>query len=454
VGLALLLSHIFHFETGLNAGLLAGALTSTPTLAGAQDAVTSGLARLPEGMSAAKATENISVAYAITYIFGTGGLIVFIKFFPKIFKIDLPAEARKILNQGKEGKRRLEDLSKTLPIIRAYKVLQKELTQKALGVIRKENGEKAFPLKIKRGDELLDPDPDMKLHMNDVVSVVGLMSDIKSGADYYGTEVLDADLLNYNIVQQEIIVTQNHVIGKQLGEFNFGGNYGCFVNGIQRASIDLPINGHTALNKGDRLMVRGEEEQLKKLANEFGYIEKEVEETDLLTFSLGISMGIILGLVFIKLGNFSIGLGSAGGLLLAGILIGFLRAMHPTFGGLPNAALLLLKDFGLMIFMAGVGVKAGAGIAEAIFSIGPIMILCGVLITILPVIVGYFFGWKILKLNPAILLGSITGAMTSTPALAIVNDAAKSDVPALGYAGTYTFANVILTFVGTFLMTM
>jgi len=127
--------------------------------------------------------------------------------------------------------------------------------------------------------------------MNDVVSLVGLMSDIKNGIDFFGTEVLDADLLNYNIVQQEIIVTESRVIGKQLNEFNIGGNYGCFVNGVQRVSIDLPINDQTVLNKGDRLMVRGEENQLKKLANEFGYIEKEAEETDLLTFSLGISAG-------------------------------------------------------------------------------------------------------------------------------------------------------------------
>jgi putative transport protein len=454
VGLTLLLAHIFHFETGLNAGLLAGALTSTPTLAGAQDAVTSGLARLPEGMSTAQATENISVAYAITYIFGTAGLIVFIKFFPKMFGINLVEEARKISTKGERGRRKSEDLSKMLPIIRAYKVIQKELTQKALGVIRKENGEKGFLLKIKRGSGLLDPAPDMKLHMNDVISVIGLMSDIREKDDYLGAEVLDADLLNYNVVQEEIIVTQSHVTGRQLGEFNFGGNYGCFVNGLQRASIELSVNDHTTLNKGDRLIIRGEESQLKKLADELGYIEREAEKTDLLTFSLGISAGVLLGLIFVKIGNLSIGLGSAGGLLTAGILIGFLRAMHPTFGGLPNAALLLLKDFGLMIFMAGVGVKAGAGIVGAIFSIGPVMILCGIIITILPVIAGYFFGWKILKMNPAILLGSIAGAMTSTPSLGIVNDAAKSDVPALGYAGTYTFANVILTFAGTFIMTL
>jgi len=280
------------------------------------------------------------------------------------------------------------------------------------------------------------------------------MSDIQSGASFLGPEVLDAELLNYNITQKEIIVTQASFVSKQLKDLNFGGNYGCFINGIQRASIELPVDGNTAINKGDRLILRGEEKKLEELANEIGYIEKEIEETDLLTFSLGISAGIILGLFLVKVGNLSIGLGSAGGLLTAGILIGFMRAMYPIFGGLPNAALLLLKDFGLMIFMAGIGVKAGSGILEAIFSFGPVMIFCGILITLLPVFVGYLFGWKVLKLNPAILLGSITGAMTSTPSLSIVNESAKSNIPALGYAGTYTFANVMLTFAGTFIMTL
>ena len=109
-------------------------------------------------------------------------------------------------------------------------------------------------------------------------------------------------------------------------------------------------------------------------------------------------------------------------------------------------------DFGLMLFMAGVGLKAGGGIAEALVSVGPAMIACGVAVTLTPVLAGYAVGRYVLKLNPAILLGAITGAMTSTPSLSIVTTAARSPVPALGYAGTYTFANVLLTFAGTLIM--
>ena len=112
----------------------------------------------------------------------------------------------------------------------------------------------------------------------------------------------------------------------------------------------------------------------------------------------------------------------------------------------------LLMDFGLMLFMAGVGLRAGGGIADSFASMGLKMVLGGAIVTLLPVLGGYLFGRKILKMNPALLLGAITGSMTSTPALNIVQSAARSSVPALGYAGTYTFANVFLTFAGTMMM--
>ena len=105
-----------------------------------------------------------------------------------------------------------------------------------------------------------------------------------------------------------------------------------------------------------------------------------------------------------------------------------------------------------MFFMVNVGLSAGGGIVEALFSVGPVVIICGIIVLMTPVIVGYLFGIYYLKLNTAVLLGSLTGAMTSTPALSAVQGAAKSSMPALGYAGTYAFANVLLTVAGTLMM--
>jgi putative transport protein len=126
----------------------------------------------------------------------------------------------------------------------------------------------------------------------------------------------------------------------------------------------------------------------------------------------------------------------------------------PTFGRVPAPARYILMELGLMMFMAAVGLNAGGGIVEALASSGPLIILSGAVVTLVPALVGYLFGRYALGLNPALLLGAITGAMTSTPALNVVTEAAKSTVPALGYAGTYTFANVLLTFAGALMMVL
>jgi putative transport protein len=455
IGLSLLFSGMLGLDYGMTAGLLAGALTSTPTLAGAQDAITSGLAHFPAGMTAAQAGSNVSVAYAITYIFGTAGLIIFVRYFPVIFRIDLPAEARKLAEQRgalREFWQRRQR-RRQLPLIRAYRVPEGgEIVGKRLEQVVVEREKRFTPLKVRRGTQILEPDPELVIEVGDVVSLVARLTDFEEIQDRVGSEVLDPELLDYQITTAEIVVITSEMIGKPMRELHIPADYGCFPVGITRASIDLGVEEGTALNKGDRLHIVGEMDRIKRLAEHIGYIEEEVTETDLLTFSFGIVAGILLGMILWKVGNLSLGLGSAGGLLLTGILIGYLRSLHPTFGRVPAAARHILMEIGLMLFMATIGLRAGGGVVEAFTSVGPLLILAGIAVTIIPVLVAYAFGRYVLQLNPAVLLGSITGAMTSTPSLSVVTEAARSNVPALGYAGTYTFANVFLTFAGTLLM--
>jgi putative transport protein len=279
--------------------------------------------------------------------------------------------------------------------------------------------------------------------------VVASLSTHETARAKLGDEVLDAHLLNYQITTKEIVVVNDNIIGKQYQEQDLISEYGCFANGITRSGIELPIRGYINLQRGDRLHVTGEESRLAELARTIGYVEEEVEETDLLSFSIGIVFGVLLGLVVLEVAHISIGLGTAGGLLIMGIALGYLSSLNPTFGRVPHAARYVLMELGLMFFMAGIGINAGAGVIEALASVGPSMIACGLGVTFSAALVGYFFGTKVLKLNPALLLGSVTGAMTSTPALNILNEQTKSAIPALGYSGTYTIANVLLTFAGT-----
>ena len=451
LGTAIALSQLLDFAPGLGAGLLAGALTSTPSLAGAQDAYLSGLGNLSDGaLSVEKAIQNVNVGYALTYLGGTAGVILFVTHFPRLMGIDIKKEAASLAKErGFLGKRKTGPQSKdSFPIIRAYRVLP-ESAGKTMRQRAAEFGNMGSALRIRRGDTFLDPGPDLVLEENDLVSVVAPLGTHEAARSQLGEEVLDATLLNYQITTKEIVVLNDNITGQQFQEQDLISKYGCFANGLTRSGIDLPISGYITLQKGDRIHVTGEESRLDELAGKVGYVEEEVEETDLLTFSIGIVFGVLIGLVVLKVANISIGLGTAGGLLIMGIVLGYLSSLNPTFGRVPHAARYILMEMGLMFFMAGIGINAGAGVVEAFAEVGPSMIGAGLAVTFASALIGYFFGTKVLKLNPALLLGSVTGAMTSTPALNILNEETKSAVPALGYSGTYTIANVLLTFAGT-----
>ena len=440
-------------DAGYQAGILGGALTSTPTIAGAQDAIRSGLALLPAGTSITEVISRINVAYAVTYVFGSIGIIFLIRLMPVIMGIDLPQEASRLSRErGFNTHPASHDISKQLPVIRAYKIPPGELVgmtiEQAILVVNK----RVLPLKVRRGSQVMDADLALEIHEGDIISVIGELADHMNRSADIGPEILDPDLLNYQIVTKEIVVTNNEVVGQNLKELDLLSNYGCIARSIVRSSIDLPANEQMILNKGDRLYVVGEEKHIEKLADKLGRIESELTHTDLLTLSIGVGAGLMVGMITIKFGWLSFAIGSAAGLLLAGVLIGFLREQHPTFGGVPPAARLVLSELGLAFFMASIGVNAGAHIFEVMLQIGPQLILIGLVVTFVPMVIGYLFGRKFLKLNPVLLLGSLTGAMTSTPSLNVIIAGAKSEIPALGYAGTYTFANVLLTIAGSLIM--
>ena len=407
---------------------------------------------MPGAVAQAKALENISVGYAITYLFGTVGMILAARFFPRIAGIDLPAEAAKLARERGLGRGHRRGPGGGLPIVRAYR-LPADMVGKTVAQVDAETGHlQGKFLRIKRGSRFLESEPDLVLEKGDVVSLIAGIGVHERARGRDAEEVLDPDLLNYQVTTCEIVVIDVKVVGKTLKDLDMPNAYGCFTTGLTRASIDLPMDSALPLQKGDRLEVVGEKDNLQRLAEAIGFIEHDLEKTDLATFAFGMIAGTLLGLVTLQLGKVSIGLGTAGGLLIVGIIIGYLGSVMPTFGRVPAAARYVLMELGLMLFMAGVGLNAGGGVIQALASVGPRIIVGGVLVTLLPPVVAYLVGRWLLHMNPALLLGSITGAMTSTAALNVVTEEARSGVPALGYAGTYTFANVLLTFAGALMM--
>lgn len=447
--------------TGLSnsfaAGLMAGSLTSTPTLVGAQNAVSSGLVSLPTGETANSLIESISVAYAITYIFGTVGLLLVVKLLPNLLRTDLAAAAETFANERGFKAENVEEKIER-PILRAYELddpgLNGMTVAEALAArTTKEISYKSL-YRLKRGAELIDPQPETVIETGDKVAVFATPEEHAKARDLYGlgAEVLDRDLIDAVVDVAEVVVTNPMSVGKSLEQIGTYERHGCYLTRITRSQIQLPLAPGTVVQRGDVMILTGERRALDRAIAELGAEDRKAVETDLLTFAAGIVFGLMLGQITVKVGDINVGIGTAGGLLVAGICVGFLRANRPTFGRMPAAARFILMELGLLLFMVGVGLNAGGGIAEAIGSVGPVLFVSGVVVTCLPLLCGYAFGRLALGMNPALLLGALTGAMTSTPALGIVQQAAKSTVPALGYAGTYALANVLLTLAGTMIM--
>ncbi len=293
---------------------------------------------------------------------------------------------------------------------------------------------------------------DTTLQLGDRVTLVGYLDQLVGAWDELGPEIADDDLLDLPSESAKIVVYKLKPKGLRLSKLAISENYSCVLSKIKRLGVNIPLKPNVILLNGDVLWLTGPHANLERLAERLGYLERQIDETDLITLGLGIAAGGLLGTFAIKLGNLSLGLGSAGGLLSAGLIVGYLRSVRPTFGRVPAGVIWLFTELGLLIFMAGVGLKAGQTFLATLQSVGPTLLISGILVTCFPVMIGYLFGRYVLRISPALLMGGITGSMTSGACLKIVTSEAQSSIPALGYTGAYAFANVLLTIAGSLIM--
>lgn len=454
VGITLLMRYQFGVDGSIATGMMAGAMTATPVLVGAKDALNAGLAGDFTPDQLAGMIDNLSVGYALAYLVGLVSLIVLANFMPKLQKENLEHSAQKIAMErglGNSSQRKVY-----LPIIRAYRVGPELINWvdgrnlRELGIYRQTG---CYIERIRRHGILANPDGDAILQEGDEIALVGY-PDSHARLDpsfRNGKEVFDRDLLDLRVVEEEIVVKNDAIIGKRLSDLNLA-EYGCFLNRVIRAQIEMPMDHNILLSKGDVLQVSGEKRRVMGLAERIGFISIHSQVSDMLAFCSFFIFGLLFGLVTMTFGQMTIGLGNASGLLIAGILLGFLRANHPTFGYVPQGAINMLKELGLMTFMVGVGLSAGSNLVEYLQQMGFTIMFGALAVSVLPVILAYLVGAYILNMNRALLFGAIIGARTCAPAMDMINQHARSTIPALGYAGTYAIANVLLTFAGTLLV--
>lgn len=442
---AVLLAKVWGFDPGTAAGLIGGALTQSAVI-GTADGAIQHLA--VSGAEKALLQSNIAIAYAITYVFGTAGLILFYKFVPRLLKINLREEARNLERAisgaaGEELSPELFSWYKQL-ILRAYRLTNPDLSGKPMAGV-----EALFPagvavVKVKRGVQVMDPSPDLVIQAGDLIGLVGNREEFLKGGELIGPEVVDliGEIL-------EICITKPGAVGQTLGQISARHGHGCFLRQITRQGHELPLSRDLVVEKCDVVQVAGPQKDVEQLVEYLGYPERPTVATDLVFVGIGCVLGTLLGMVMVPLAGIPLTLGIGGGVLVAGLIFGWVRAVHPLFGQIPGSAQWIFTDLGLNLFIACVGLMAGPKALQAIETTGVAIFLAGVILTLTPHILGIAFGRMVLKMNPVLLFGALTGAGTITAALNALKEEADSTIPALGYTIPYALGNVILTVWGT-----
>lgn len=436
---------VLSLPPGANAGLLAGALTSSPALAAAQDTVRSSLATLPAGWTPERLLASMGASYAITYVIGTVGIVAIVSIFPRLIGLDLESAARSLEEQ--EAADEAEPLQ-----ARAYRVENPDFCGPTLGELGKRYWDGLAVIRIRRGLAWLALDPGGHLQVGDEIYGYGAARFFRGGIDRAGPEIRILAEMELAASLTHVVVARRGAVGKSLRDLDLARNQGLVVCDVKRDGYKVPVTRDLVLQRGDVLTVVGPAWGLKALPQMLGPVEPNPVETDMTTFVFGIALGGAVGLLAVTVKGIPITLGTAGGLIVVGILVGWLNSIRPTVGRFPDAARWILSEFGLLIFIAGVGLGAGDGILDTLRSAGAGLVAAAALVVVLPLLLGYVFGRRVLKLEPVLLLGALTGAMTSGPALSLVTREAKSSVPALGYTGTYAVASILLTIAGTVLV--
>lgn len=445
---AIVVAKVLKLDAGFAAGLLSGSVTQSAAMGTATDAV-NGLA-LPAA-DRERLVAHIAVADAITYIFGYTGVIIFCTIVaPILLKIDLNTEALKLEQEL--------GMSRTKPgLASAWRKFEVRAFLLAAGsplvgltvaaAEARVPEQRLFLLRLRRGERILEAEPGMRLEANDVIAVSGPRQVIVELVGTRADEVEDKLLLDVPITTADVILIDPNLAGRTLADAS-GEDWsrGLYLRSISRGDQEVPVAAGVTLQRGDLLRIVGPEPIVERAAARIGAVVAPSAEIDYVVLGLAIFIGGVVGvLLTFSVGGLKVSLGTGIGTLLAGLLVGHLRTRHPLFARIPDSAVAFMTSLGLAAFVGLTGILAGPTFMSALREAGIGLLLGGMVVTLLPQVVGLFFGHVVLRMNPIILLGALTGAQTVTAAMAAVQERSGSPVAVLGYAAAYPVSNILLT---------
>lgn len=446
-----LLAKIMGYHIGEVAGLLAGSQTISAVIGVAEDTINQ------LGIPAAeKATyiNAIPVAYAVTYIFGTAGSAwILASLGPKLLgglkkvKADCKALEAKMGSSDNDE----PGFSPALrPVVfRAYQIKNSWFgTGKRVSELENYlflNDKRLFVERVRQQGVVKEVHANLVLHRGDEVVLSGRREFIIGEEDWIGPEVIDAQLLDFPAETLPVMVTHRTFAGEMIATIRAQKfMHGVSIRSIKRAGINIPVLAKTVIDSGDVLELTGLPHEVEAAAKQMGYVDRPTNQTDMIFVGLGILIGGLVGALTIHLGGVPISLSTSGGALIAGLVFGWLRSKHPTFGGIPEPSLWVLNNVGLNMFIAVVGLAAGPSFVTGFKEVGFSLFVAGALATAIPLISGLLMARYLFHFHPALALGCTAGARTTTAALGAIQDAVESDTPALGYTVTYAIGNTLL----------
>jgi putative transport protein len=445
-------SAFFKFDEGLAVGILSGAMTQSAALGTGLSAI----AELPiPAEPKALLTAHAPLADAITYGFGDLGLILFLTWLgPKILRADLKREA-KLLEQQLAAARPGGDVpSGTHYGVRAYRLENAGLRGSTLEALEARYAAARLSVqRVQRGTDLLELTPTLALHDGDRLVVSARRGAFANAEREIGPEVDDADLLSIPVKAVAVVVTNPEMRGQTIGDLAHSREArGVYLQSVQRSTELMPREPWTVLERGDVLRIVGAPEDVDRASRRIGFVERDLSRTDLTFLAGAICAGILFGLIKLNASGIALGLGTAGSILIIGLIGGWARSRYPVFGAIPEPAQRLLMDIGLIVFIAVVGLHAGPHAVEAYRVSGgsffASIFVAGVVVTTLPLVVGTLVGHYVLKLSPLMLVGGLAGSQTCTPGLTALREASESNVVALAYTVPYALGNIVLTIWG------
>lgn len=442
------------YNIGEAVGLLAGSQTMSAVIGVGTDTINS------LGVSEAEKQQWLSiipVCYAVTYVFGTiGSAYILANLGPwllgglKKVKAET-AELEKKMNYGTANTDPNYIKAMRPVVFRAYKVTDSFFaTPRTIDETEdyfRQKGKTIYVERLRSGDTVTDvaPGSDLRITLGDEIVLSGRREFIVGDESWIGPEVFDSDLVDFMAEELDITVASKKFDSMTVDELRRQKfMYGVSIKSISRSGVSVPVLAQVKIGRGDVVTVVGLGREVDEVARRLGYADRRTTKTDLVFVGLGIFIGGLIGSLALHIGEIPISLSVSGGALIAGLVLGWLRSKHPTFGRLPRSSVWLMDNLGLNMFIAVVGISSGPSFVTGLKEVGPVLFLMGVVATTLPLVLGMIIGRRIFKFPAAINLGCCAGSRTTTASLGAVQDAIGSSLPAMGYTVTYAIGNTLL----------